>query len=411
MKNWRACPDCKKRMADNNLTAEPQLQTWFNHYMEDFFRANGKRMIAWDDVIDGGLSPYTTVMWWRAWLPKGPKQATSHGNELINVPVSYFYLSRQENASLLRGIYDFNPFATLSDDECKLVRGIHSCLWGERVASVERMWYQLFPRLTAVAEKAWSAPTQTDFDDFSCRLLMHLPRLEDMGVSYRLPDLEGLRSGNVFTERDTVRVMCMDPSVSIRYTTDGSMPQLSSPLYTGPMEVSQSTNFVFRAFGRDGRKGDVVRSAFIKSALAEATVVDASALRKGLQCVWYDYPGENCAGIESAPLKARFVTDGVCIPREAKDNIGLVITGYISVPEDGVYTFGLYSDDGSQLFVDNMMVVDSDGMHDAIEVEGKHAMRRGLHPIRVAYFDHNGGDLRLRVVDKHGNPVKVEYLH
>ena len=65
MKNWRACADCQHRMKDDGLSSEPQLQTWFNHYMEDFFRAHGRKMIAWDDIIDGGLSPYTTVMWWR----------------------------------------------------------------------------------------------------------------------------------------------------------------------------------------------------------------------------------------------------------------------------------------------------------------------------------------------------------
>ena len=154
MKNWKKCADCQKRMADNGLTTEPQLQTWFNHYMEAFFRENGKKMIAWDDVIDGGLSPYTTVMWWRSWLPKGPKKATSHGNDLIDVPVSFFYLSTREDDTKLPGIYNFNPYETLNENEAKLVKGIHSCLWGERVASVERMWYQLFPRLTAVAEKA-----------------------------------------------------------------------------------------------------------------------------------------------------------------------------------------------------------------------------------------------------------------
>lgn len=411
MKNWRACPDCQKRMRDNNLTTEAQLQTWFNHYMEDFFRAHGKRMIAWDDVIDGGLSPYTTVMWWRSWLPKSPKKAVSHGNELIDVPVSYFYLSRQEDALLMPGIYNFDPYATLDKQEQRLVRGIHSCLWGERVASAERMWYQLFPRLTAVAEKAWTKPELMDYDNFSARLLKHLPRLEAMGVKYRLPDLSGLRHGNVFVDKDTVSVACFDPSVTIRYTTDGSMPQLSSPQYTSPIEVTASTNFAFRAFGTDGRKGDVVRSYYRKSTLSAAADADASALARGLQCVWYDYPGDNCAGIESAPKLDEFVTDSVYIPREAKDNIGLVFTGFISVPEDGVYTFSLYSDDGSQLFVDGELVVDSDGMHDAVEVEGQHAMRRGLHPIRVNYFDHNGGDLCLRVADKHGNAVKVGYWH
>lgn len=130
-----------------------------------------------------------------------------------------------------------------------------------------------------------------------------------------------------------------------------------------------------------------------------------------LGALWYDYPGDWCKGIEEAPLKGEYVTDGVCIPKEAKENIGLVITRYLEVPEDGVYTFRLYSDDGSQLTVDGVMVVDNDGMHDARELVGQHAMKKGLHLIRVLYFDHNGGDLRLKVEDKHGKEVKVRYWH
>ena len=308
------------------------------------------------------------------------------------------------------GIYNFNPYETLNDNEAKLVKGIHSCLWGERVASVERMWYQLFPRLTAVAEKAWSMPERMNYDDFTKRLLTQLPRLEAMGVKYRLPGLTGLNRGNVFVSTDTVKVFCIDPSVTIRYTKDGTMPQQTSPVYTGPMAVTETTHFVFRAFGRDGRKGDAFRSDFVKDQLHEAVTTEQQ-LQTGLSNLWYDYPGDWCKGIEEAPLKGEYVTDGVCIPKEAKENIGLVITGYLEVPEDGVYTFRLYSDDGSQLTVDGVMVVDNDGMHDARELVGQHAMKKGLHPILVLYFDHNGGDLRLKVEDKHGKEVKVRYWH
>ena len=410
MKNWRTCADCQRRMKDHGLQTEAQLQTWFNHYMEDFFRAHGRKMIAWDDVIDGGLSAYTTVMWWRSWLPKGPKRATSHGNDLINVPVSFFYLSGREDATKIPGIYNFDPYATLNAEESKLVRGIHSCLWGERIASADRMWYQLFPRFMAVSERAWSRPDRMDYTDFTRRMLAHLPRLEAMGIKYRMPDLTNLIRTSVFTQRDTVTVGCIDPSVTIRYTTDGTMPQLSSPQYSGPIEVSQTTHFIFRPFGSDGRKGDVVRASFIKAGLAQATTV-SSPLQSGLRNLWYNYPGDWCKGIEQSPLMGEYVTPGVVIPTEAKDNIGLVITGYIEVPADGVYTFSLYSDDGSQLTIDSTMVVDSDGMHDAVEVTGQYGMCAGLHPIHVTYFDHNGGDLRLTVTDKHGQPVDVKYWH
>lgn len=410
MKNWRACADCQRRMKDNGLSSEPQLQTWFNHYMEDFFRAHGRKMIAWDDVIDGGLSPYTTVMWWRSWLPKGPKRATSHGNDLIDVPVSYFYLSGRDDPSKMEGIYRFDPYATLNAEESQHVRGIHSCLWGERIASAERMWYQLFPRFMAVAERAWSRPERMDYEDFSRRMLKHLPRLEAMGIQYRLPDVTGLIRTAVFTDSDTVSVACIDPSVSIHYTTDGTMPQVSSAKYTGPIAVSQTTHFIFRPFGADGRKGDAVSTSLVKTTMAEAVGVDGELL-PGLRNVWYDYGGDNCAGIEKAQIKGEYVTDGVVIPCEARENIGLVITGYIEVPHDGIYSFALYSDDGSQLIIDDKMVVDSDGMHDIMEVTGQHAMKAGLHPLRATYFDHNGGDLRLTVKDKHGKKVEVKYWH
>ncbi len=410
MKNWRTCADCQRRMKENGLQTEAQLQTWFNLYMEDFFRAHGRKMIAWDDVIDGGLSAYTTVMWWRSWLPKGPKRATAHGNELINVPVSFFYLSGREDATKIPGIYNFDPYATLNAEESKLVRGIHSCLWGERIASADRMWYQLFPRFMAVSERAWSRQDRMDYTDFTSRMLAHLPRLEAMGIKYRMPDLTGLIRTSVFTQRDTVSVACIDPSVTIRYTTDGTMPQATSPRYDAPIEVDKTTHFIFRPFGSDGRKGDVVRASFIKAELAQAITV-SEPLESGLRNLWYDYPGDWCKGIEQSPLKGEYVTPGVVIPSDAKDNIGLVITGYIEVPVDGVYTFSLYSDDGSQLTIDSTMVVDSDGMHDAVEVTGQYGMRAGLHPIHVTYFDHNGGDLRLKVTDKHGRAVDVKYWH
>ena len=349
-------------------------------------------------------------MWWRSWLPKGPKRATSHGNDLIDVPVSYFYLSGRDDPSKMEGIYRFDPYATLNAEESQRVRGIHSCLWGERIASAERMWYQLFPRFMAVAERAWSRPERMDYEDFSRRMLKHLPRLEAMGIQYRLPDVTGLIRTAVFTDSDTVSVACIDPSVSIHYTTDGTMPQVSSAKYTGPIAVSQTTHFIFRPFGADGRKGDAVSTSLVKTTMAEAVGVDGELL-PGLRNVWYDYGGDNCAGIEKAQIKGEYVTDGVVIPREARENIGLVITGYIEVPHDGIYSFALYSDDGSQLIIDDKMVVDSDGMHDIMEVTGQHAMKAGLHPLRATYFDHNGGDLRLTVKDKHGKKVEVKYWH
>lgn len=409
MKNWTTCPDCQKRMLDNKLTTTAQLQTWFNHYMEAFFNAHGKTMIGWDETIAGGLTANSTVMWWRSWAPESPRQATSHGNPVICTPNSEFYIDYQEDKNSVPSIYNFNPMKGLNAAEQQLVLGVQGNLWTEYVPSFERMWYQAFPRMLAVAELGWSKPETMNLDNFSTRLVAHLPRLQKLGVTYRIPDLTGFYNVNVFTQQGKVDVKCADPSATIRYTTDGTIPGVNSTLYTGPITLTETTHFTFRTFGPNNRKGDMVKCSYVKEDYAPSTVVDS--LQEGLSVAWHDYDGPNCEGIDRAALNGTYVTLGVEIPSEAKGNIGLIFNGYIDIPSDGIYTFALLSDDGSYLKIDGQMVVDNNSEHSPREIIGQHAMRRGLHPVNARYFDHNGGLLQLRVLDSNGNPVKVRFYH
>lgn len=407
-KNWKTCPDCQKHMADHQLKTEEQLQSWFIHYMEDFFNANGRDMIGWDEIIEGGLSPTSTVMWWRSWEPKAMKEATSHGNPVICTPNTQFYLDYDESNSSIPNIYRFNAQPDdLTDAEKALVLGVQGNLWTEWVPTRERMFNMGFPRMLAVAELGWSNDQTKNLEDFNKRLISHYNRLHTLGVTYRIPDLTGFYNTNVFTEQGKVQIDCQDPSAVIRYTTDGSMPQTTSTRYNGPFTVDETTHFTFRTFSPDGRKGDVAKCSFVHEDLAPA--VNAPVKANTLQAVWHDFAGVQCADIETAKVLGTFDIDDVEIPAEAKGNIGLVITGYINVPVDGVYTFALLSDDGSWLKVDGKMVVDNDKEHSPRELIGQHAMVAGLHPIEVRYFDHNGGQLKLRVLDANGNAVKVNY--
>ena len=126
---------------------------------------------------------------------------------------------------------------------------------------------------------------------------------------------------------------------------------------------------------------------------------------------WYDYGGGICSDIEQAPLKQCFTVDDVTIPSGAVGNIGLVIMGYINVPADDVYTFALLSDDGSTLVIDSRVVVDNDKEHSAIQLTGEMALSKGLHPICVRYFDHNGGVLRLVVRNSRGEVLQPVGLY
>lgn len=409
MKNWKQCPDCQKRMESHRLKTESQLQSWFNHEMEQFFNRHGRTMIGWDEIIEGGLGATSTVMWWRTWAPDAMKQTTSHGNKFICTPNVPFYLDYDEGGKSLKSLYAFNPQPDkLTDAEKALVLGVQGNLWTEWVPSRNRMMYMAFPRMLAVAELGWSKPEKMTFEDFNRRLITHYTRLRKLGVTYRLPDLTGFHTTNVFTgDRGTVSVGCQDPHAVIRYTTDGTLPNERSQRYTGPFEIDRSTDFIFRTFAADGRKDAFVKASYRKETPAEA--VEVADLAEGLNAEWHEYTGADCAGIEAAPVNGCYIVNDVVIPDSVKGNIGLIITGYIQVPEDGIYTFALLSDDGSTLKIDHQMVVDNDGEHSPREIIGQHAMKAGLHPIEVKYFDHNGGQLRLRVYNAQGDEVRVSY--
>ena len=409
--NWKKCPDCQKRMRDNGLKTEEELQSWFVHQMERFFNENGKELIGWDEIIEGGLSETATVMWWRNWNPQAVPTATAHGNHVIYCPNANFYLDYQQDKYSVQNIYTYGLAPdSLSEAQRSLVLGVQGNIWCEWIPSRERMQYMAFPRMMAIAEIGWSEPGNLDWDGFERRMIGQFPRLGILNVNYRMPDLTGFHKTNAFVGETEVKVVSPDPSVAIHYTTDGSIPTLESPVYSSPVRITESTDFIFRSFRANGKAGDLFHTSFIKQEYAPAT--DAAPTKTGLQAVWHEGKTDSCAFIDRNPVKGTYEIADVSIPGAVKGDIGLVITGYFNAPSDGVYTFALLSDDGSTLKVDGAMVVDNDGPHSPQEVTGQRALAKGMHPIEVRYFDSNGGTLKLEVLDPEGKPMKEGiYMH
>lgn len=392
--HWKKCPKCQSRMEAEGLKNTADLQAWFVNEMQEFFKANGKKLIGWDEIISGGAPEGATVMWWRGWRPDTRTEAVEKGHDVIVSSSEYLYISGSQDRNSLMKIYDWDPVADGLNGYEENVLGIQAHLWTEMVPSYSNACNKIFPRLFAVSELAWSNPAGKERDDFRRRVNIHLKRLGSYGINYRIPDISGFCDVNVFIDSLKVEIDKPFEDITVRYTTDGSIPRSSSPVYEGPLTVSKETTLSFRSYTSDGMPGDIYRAEYKQTSYMEPCEnIDVKTLQPGLKADWYEFRGEMCDSITTVQFNDSYITEGIYIPEEVKGNIGLVFTGYINIPDDGIYSFYTYSDDGSYIKIDGEMIVDSDGPHSRIERSGQAALKKGLHAIEARYFDHSGGIL------------------
>lgn len=401
--NWKKCKDCQARIKAEGLESEEALQAWFVREMEGFFKENGKRMIGWDEVVADGLSDNTTIMWWRGWVPQSMPTATAEGKTVINTQNNYLYFDYEQDFKTLESLLGYDPVhADLPADQQELILGVQANMWAEWIPSIARLEYMFMPRLLALSTIAWcERPAIPTIKDFYTQIAPQFARLDAIGVNYRVPDIMGFYNTNVFIDEGTVEVIKTMPGTEVRYTTDGTTPTVNSPLYEEPIKITETTDFTFRTFRSNGSASDVYKTKYVKSAYQEP--VEVADTKEGLKAVWHNFRGTKCDKITEAPVNGEYIVETVAIPEGVKGNIGLVFTGYIDIPEDGVYTFSLFSDDGSYLKIGGEMIVDNDGPHSPKEVGSQVALKKGLHPVEARYFDSNGGVLEMRYTDKGGN--------
>ena len=165
---WKECELCQQRIKDNNLKNEAELQSYVNNRIEKFLNDHGRKMIGWDEILEGGVSKGATIMSWRG--TEGGIAAAKAGNNAIMTPGSYCYLDYRQttdrkdeldsNGSYvpLRKTYSFNPYDQLAKNEQKYIMGVQGNLWTEYVTTPMQLQYKTLPRLGAIAEIGWSNP-------------------------------------------------------------------------------------------------------------------------------------------------------------------------------------------------------------------------------------------------------------
>lgn len=193
---WKACPKCQKRIKDEGLKDEHELQSWFISRIEKHVNALGKQIIGWDEILEGGLPPRAAVMSWRGM--QGGTDAAMQGHAVVMSPTSHCYLDYRQSAqpepnavgpvTTLEKTYSFEPVPEgLPAEAAKHIMGVQGNLWTEHIATPEHLQYMAFPRALAIAEAGWSPVTARDWAGFSRRLPAALALLKSMGVNYREP--------------------------------------------------------------------------------------------------------------------------------------------------------------------------------------------------------------------------------
>lgn len=256
---WADCPKCQKRMADEHLKNVDELQSYFIKRTEQILKSKGKKLIGWDEILEGGLAPEATVMSWRGM--KGGVEAAKMNHHVVMTPWDYCYLDLYQGEPSveppaygmcrLTDSYTYDPVPDSVDE--KLILGGQGNLWTERVSNFRHLEYMIWPRGLALAEVYWSPKSSRNWDRFVEKMEAQFPRLDAGGIKYALSAYNVIytpvkgRDNRSFTLKLSSEIKGLD----IYYTFDGTNPDPYYPKYNGelinfPVGASQITANTFR---------------------------------------------------------------------------------------------------------------------------------------------------------------------
>lgn len=258
---WKECPKCQARIkaeglkADKNHTAEDRLQSYCMTRIEKFLNSKGRRIIGWDEILEGDVAPNATVMSWRGM--EGGIEAAQLGHDVIMTPTSFCYFDYYQTADTqdeplgiggyvpIEKVYSLEPVpTTLTKEQGKHILGAQANLWTEYIASTEHVEYMILPRMAALAEVQWTQPEKKDFKDFTTRLarLMKFYQRDGFNYAKHVFDLKADFTPDTDKKAVVVTLSTIDDA-PIYYTLDGTEPTTASLKYTEPIAITETADF------------------------------------------------------------------------------------------------------------------------------------------------------------------------
>ncbi|MBB4805047.1 hexosaminidase [Chryseobacterium defluvii] len=266
---WKVCTHCQELIRKNNLKDEHGLQSYFIQRIEKYVNKKGRKIIGWDEILEGGLAPNAAVMSWTG--IKGGIEAAKTGHFAVMTPGAYCYFDHYQgdpqsepNAfggfTPLDKVYSYNPIPLeLNAEQAKYILGVQANLWTEYIQDFKQVQYMIFPRIMALSEVAWGTADSKNYREFENRVIQQFKVLDKMNINYAksiynisvkvIPNNSG-----VAYELSTSQ----DPK-GIRYTLDGTEPTASSQVYQNAVPVSESL-IIKSAYFENGQLKSAVSS-------------------------------------------------------------------------------------------------------------------------------------------------------
>ncbi len=407
--HWKESAFVQELKAKENLKDEHEVQSYFIRRIEKFINSKGKKIIGWDEILEGGLAPNATVMSWRG--EKGGIEAAKAKHDVIMTPTDFMYFdfgqgdAKTEPLNIgnylpLEKVYSYNPHSKeLSEDEKKYVLGAQANVWTEYIKTPQAVEYMVFPRLLALSEVVWSPLEKKDFRNFTARLAHHFLRLDKQNVNYRIPEPANLQNYLLTGEQDSVQLIIGGGiNTKVFYTIDGSEPTEKSPQLAMPLELklkpSEKIDFKTIVVNEKGRKSVVYGSTIWRREMLPAS--DLKDLEAGVSFRTFAQnftsvdEMKNAASENSGQTK----TLGLMQFREKLSEtapFAVEFEGYINVQKNEIYEFDLNADDGAVLLIDGEKIVNNDGVKEKSAAQsGIVPLKKGYHRFVLRYFKGQG---------------------
>lgn len=420
---WKVCPKCQARAKALGLrektdakgakhSVEEQLQSYAVTRMEKHLASLGKKMIGWDEILEGGLAPGALVMSWRG--EGGGIAAAMQDHEAIMTPGSGgLYIDHYQGAAevepvgiggsaTLQKTYSYDPLPKdLPEDKHQFIIGAQTNMWTEYVLNPELLEYMLFPRVIALAEVTWSPASKKDWDSFAKRINNAYARLDYHNINYHIPMPEGTLTENVVFITDSVVVPFSNSrDLPMVYTLNGDEPTASSPRYENPIVMTKGAQIKIATVLPTGKMSKSRSINVEKQTLAPAAtptpnpeaskILLGSGMTPGVGLVAKVAEGlfvgaDSYANAEFGnPVAVNYFTsrDSLAPKFDMNKPSLAVFDGYVELPEDGVYGF---TTDMDELWIDGVLVISNPKLSRHGRTKAQKALAAGKHSYKLVF--------------------------